>query len=887
MKRKVEEDEKNEKIVRNLMKLPSNRRCINCNSQGPQYVCTNFSTFVCSTCSGIHREFSHRVKSVSMATFSAEDVAGLREGGNEHAKEVYFRQWDSQHQSLPDNRNVEGLRKFIKHVYVDRRYCGEKGTVDRPSIPKRVEREDSFTYRNGVHRMLSSDIFEQRSTERSMNKSNVDRPLTPKRMDREYSFTPRSGLHRVLSSEIFEQRSVERSGFSGRSGERDSGSSYGERRNNGNGKESEKHGGHSGLHRMLPSEISEQRSVEKSGFSGSSDERDSGNGYGERRNIGNVKESQKHGDRSVLHKMLSSDTYEQRSTERSGFSGASDERDSGNNNGERRNNGNGKESQKHVDRKRISTYFEVVDDRFRDDISETTGTYNMQRKLSNQQIALDSSRPREVRSLRDILDRIPTLQLREALKEDGGRPSDSPSSMQRTESTTKPRHTDEHSTKPRNLDSMGNEKHTLGSAYSISSDPEPASKQSTKPSSQSISKPASSSSSDNPSTIGCPTPRNQSKAASNAKNLDSVVPAAKPMDFQSKEPTTGKLPRTPSSSGVSPATHLSNASPSSPTSTFLSPRASTVSALSSLTISEVGTSSGTNQTKQDKDILHPQCSVFPDTALQSTSSMPSSSLTVQSSQFVPQHIPQASSGVATKSLPSVHQLGGKKELKADQGTGPSLMPDSGPLEQKSSGRKEIPQHLFVATHSSAPAQSPGWQALHAHVTGPGLQYSLAPVQSPGWQAVRAHVMGQGLQYSPASVQSPGWQVLQANVMGYAVKVPTVYQPANQANTFDLKNASGTHLQSSMSPSVASWHGSQPIDSPSVQWLPQQSSPYGIVLFQSLSSPSGMSSSSYIRQQLPNNPQPASTLNTNQHPGGEFSTPAIHRSSSSFGGNPFA
>ncbi|MBA0615278.1 hypothetical protein Godav_015433 [Gossypium davidsonii] len=844
MKRKVEEDEKNEKIVRNLMKLPSNRRCINCNSQGPQYVCTNFSTFVCATCSGIHREFSHRVKSVSMATFTAEDVAALRECGNEHAKEVYFRQWDSQHQSLPDNRNVEGLRKFIKHVYVDRRYCGEKGTVDRPSIPKRVEREDSFTNRNGVHRMLSSDIFEQRSTERSMNKSNVDEPLTPKRMDREDSFTPRSGLHRILSSEIFEQRSVERSGFSGRSDERDSGSSYGERRNNGNGKESEKQGGHGGLHRMLSSEIFEQRSVEKSGFSGSSDERDSGNGYGERRNIGNVKKSQKHGDRSGLHKMVSSDIYEQRRTERSGFSGASDERDSGNNYGERRNNGNGKESQKHVDRKRISTYFEVVDDRFRDDISETTETYNMQRKLSNQQIALDSSRPREVHSLGDILDRIPTLRLREALKEDGGRPSDSPSSMQRTESTTKPRHTDEHSTKPRNLDSMGNEKHTLGSADSISSDPEPASKQSPKPSSQSISKPASSSSSKNPSTIGFPTPRNQSKAASNAKNLDSVVPAAKPMDVQSKEPTTGKLPRTPSSSGVSPATNLSNTSTSSPTSTFLSPRASIVSALSSLTISKGGTSSGTNQTKQDKDIPHPQCSVFPDTALQSTSSMPSSCLTVQSSQFVPQHIPQASSGVATESLPSAHQLGGKKELQADQGTGPSLMTDSGPLEQKSSGRKEIPQHLFVATHSSAPAQSPGWQALHAHVTGPGLQYSLAPVQSPGWQAVRAHVMGQGLQYSPAPVQSPGWQVLQAHVMGYAVKAPTVYQPLNQANTFDLKNANGTHLQSSMSPSVASWHGSRPIDSPSVQWLPQQSSPYGTVLFQSLSSPSGMSSSKF-------------------------------------------
>ncbi|KAB2012502.1 hypothetical protein ES319_D09G094900v1 [Gossypium barbadense] len=784
-----------------------------------------------------------------MATFTAEDVAALRECGNEHAKEVYFRQWDSQHQSLPDNRNVEGLRKFIKHVYVDRRYCGEKGTVDRPSIPKRVEREDSFTYRNGVHRMLSSDIFEQRSPERSMNKSNVDGPLTPKRMDREDSFTPRSGLHRILSSEIFEQRSVERSGFSGRSDERDSGSSYGERR-------------------IMEMVKNLKNMVVTVAFTECFLLKSLNNAV--LRNLDLVEAVMKEIQEMVMVK------------------------------------GEILEMLKNLKNTVIAVAFikcflqismnnaalrdldlvEQVMKGIQETIMGKEEIMEM-RKLSNQQIALDSSRPREVHSLGDILDRIPTLRLREALKEDGGRPSDRPSSMQRTESTTKPRHTDEHSTKPRNLDSMGNEKHTLGSADSISSDPEPASKQSPKPSSQSISKPASSSSSKNPSTICCPTPRNQSKAASNAKNLDSVVPAAKPMDVQSKEPTTGKLPRTPSSSGVSPATNLSNTSTSSPTSTFLSPRASTVSALSSLTISKGGTSSGTNQTKQDKDIPHPQCSVFPDTALQSTSSMPSSSLTVQSSQFVPQHIPQASSGVATESLPSAHQLGGKKELQADQGTGPSLMPDSGPLEQKSSGRKEIPQHLFVATHSSAPAQSPGWQALHAHVTGPGLQYSLAPVQSPGWQAVRAHVMGQGLQYSPAPVQSPGWQVLQAHVMGYAVKAPTVCQPANQANTFDLKNANGTHLQSSMSPSVASWHGSRPIDSPSVQWLPQQSSPYGTVLFQSLSSPSGMSSSSYIGQQLPNNPQPASPLNTNQHPGGEFSTPAIHRSSSSFGGNPFA
>ncbi|KAJ0709969.1 putative Arf GTPase activating protein [Helianthus annuus] len=79
---RLKEDERNERAIRNLLKLPENRRCINCNSLGPQYVCTSFWTFVCTTCSGIHREFTHRVKSVSMAKFTTQEVSALQGGGN-------------------------------------------------------------------------------------------------------------------------------------------------------------------------------------------------------------------------------------------------------------------------------------------------------------------------------------------------------------------------------------------------------------------------------------------------------------------------------------------------------------------------------------------------------------------------------------------------------------------------------------------------------------------------------------------------------------------------------------------------------------------------------------------------------------------------------------
>ncbi|KAI3524578.1 hypothetical protein L1887_03237 [Cichorium endivia] len=126
MTSRLKEDEKNERTIRNLLKLPENRRCINCNNLGPQYVCTNFWTFVCTTCSGIHREFTHRVKSVSMAKFTSQEVSALQGGGNASAKEIYFKEWDPQRQAFPDSSNIERLRDFIRHVYVDKRYTGEK-----------------------------------------------------------------------------------------------------------------------------------------------------------------------------------------------------------------------------------------------------------------------------------------------------------------------------------------------------------------------------------------------------------------------------------------------------------------------------------------------------------------------------------------------------------------------------------------------------------------------------------------------------------------------------------------------------------------------------------------------------------------------------------------
>ncbi|KAJ6758505.1 ARFGAP/RECO-RELATED [Salix koriyanagi] len=142
MTKKDKEEERVEKIIRGLIKLPENRRCINCNSLGPQYVCTTFFTFVCTSCSGLHREFTHRVKSVSMAKFNAEEVSALQAGGNERARQIYLKDWDPQRNHLPDGSNLQKLRDFIKHVYVDRRYTGEKSD-EKLSRLRLTDKEES------------------------------------------------------------------------------------------------------------------------------------------------------------------------------------------------------------------------------------------------------------------------------------------------------------------------------------------------------------------------------------------------------------------------------------------------------------------------------------------------------------------------------------------------------------------------------------------------------------------------------------------------------------------------------------------------------------------------------------------------------------------------
>ncbi|KAJ1393502.1 Arf-GAP domain and FG repeat-containing protein 1 [Sesbania bispinosa] len=102
-----------------------------------------------------------------MAKFTAQEVSALQEGGNQRAKEIYFKEWDPQRHSLPDSR----LRDFIKHVYVDRRFSGER-TFDKPPRVK-GDKDDLYenkrieTYQGAPKSPPYEDTYERRYTDRS------------------------------------------------------------------------------------------------------------------------------------------------------------------------------------------------------------------------------------------------------------------------------------------------------------------------------------------------------------------------------------------------------------------------------------------------------------------------------------------------------------------------------------------------------------------------------------------------------------------------------------------------------------------------------------------------------------------------------------------------
>ena len=117
----------------------ANKQCANCSELGPVYICCDFHTFVCTECSGIHRELSHKVKSISMSNWSKDEVDTIEaSGGNSRDKAMYMAHYDPKSFPQPQSTNRDRLREFIRVKYVERRWISEMGPGDASQLGQKM-----------------------------------------------------------------------------------------------------------------------------------------------------------------------------------------------------------------------------------------------------------------------------------------------------------------------------------------------------------------------------------------------------------------------------------------------------------------------------------------------------------------------------------------------------------------------------------------------------------------------------------------------------------------------------------------------------------------------------------------------------------------------------
>ncbi|CAL1273433.1 unnamed protein product [Larinioides sclopetarius] len=123
-RRRAAED-KNTKLLRELAALPANKQCFDCLQRGPTYINVTIGSFVCTTCSGILRGLTppHRVKSISMTTFTPEEIEYLKSRGNEYCKYVWLGTFDTSTNSIESEvSDDQRKRDFMVQKYEKKRW---------------------------------------------------------------------------------------------------------------------------------------------------------------------------------------------------------------------------------------------------------------------------------------------------------------------------------------------------------------------------------------------------------------------------------------------------------------------------------------------------------------------------------------------------------------------------------------------------------------------------------------------------------------------------------------------------------------------------------------------------------------------------------------------
>ncbi|XP_058446212.1 arf-GAP domain and FG repeat-containing protein 1 isoform X2 [Malaya genurostris] len=154
------QDDKILKTLRELVGIGGNKQCFDCGQKGPTYINMTIGSFVCTTCSGILRGLTppHRVKSISMATFTQEEIDFVRQNGNDACSRTWLGLWD------PKRAIKQEHRDFMIDKYERKRYYLEPASPLKSLSTNTSSSTSSLPSSNGFS-SSSSNISSRNGTE--------------------------------------------------------------------------------------------------------------------------------------------------------------------------------------------------------------------------------------------------------------------------------------------------------------------------------------------------------------------------------------------------------------------------------------------------------------------------------------------------------------------------------------------------------------------------------------------------------------------------------------------------------------------------------------------------------------------------------------------------